>query len=407
MNFERKYAKTGSVKNYRLLNGILCALIFSFQSCAQDMDLLGNDRVLPGAYQTETYFQLLANKNLALVTNHTGVIDETHLVDTLLASDMRVEVIFAPEHGFRGKEDAGKKLESGTDSKTGLPIISLYGKHVKPTAQDLSGINMVVFDIQDVGARFYTYLSTLHYVMESCAELNIPLIVLDRPNPNGHYVDGPVLDSNVRSFVGLHPVPVVYGMTIGEYALMINGEGWLENQIQCELTVVKCKNYRHDSVYDLPIDPSPNLRSSIAISWYPSLCFFEGTEVSVGRGTDRPFEMYGHPAMDSVDFQFTPVPAVGASDPKHSFSTCKGVDLSEYGLPRFSELQLKHLLDAHRLTGSTQRFFSSPSFFDKLAGTKDLRMQILEGKSESEIRSTWKPGLEKFKTVRKKYLLYP
>lgn len=317
--------------------------------------------------------------NVAVVGNQTSIVSNTHLVDTLLAKGVNVSCIFCPEHGFRGTAAAGAHVDNSTDPKTGLPIISLYGKNKKPTPGQMKDINVVIFDLQDVGCRFYTYISTLHYVMEACAENNVPLIVLDRPNPNGHYVDGPVLDTaHCRSFVGMHPVPVVYGMTIGEYARMINGEGWLTSGEQCDLTVVPMQGYKRDSVgYELPVAPSPNLRTAHAVAFYPSLCLFEGTNCGVGRGTDYPFEWatYG---TDTLDLR------------------------REQALEAFS---LRYLMEMYRRVPQG-KFFLKNNFFEKLAGTTELRRQIKQGMNEEEIRATWQPGLEHFKEIRKKYLIY-
>jgi len=346
------------------------------------------------------------NKNLALVVNQTSMLGETHLVDTLLASGIAVKTIFAPEHGFRGKADAGEKVESGKDVKTGLPIISLYGKHKKPTATDLKGIDVVVFDIQDVGARFYTYISTMHYVMEACAELNIPMLVLDRPNPNGHYVDGPVLEEKYKSFVGMHPVPVVHGMTIGEYAKMINGEGWLGAKT-CDLTVIACQNYTHDMEYVLPVKPSPNLPNQRSIYLYPSLCFFEGTTISVGRGTNMQFQLVGHPKLTGT-YIFKPKSMAGAKYPKHKDKSCMGVNLTTKPTDFYKKntLDWNYMVQAYTAFPDKDAFFLKNNFFEKLAGTDRLRTAIIEGKTAEEISAMWKDEVEAFKLVRAKYLMY-
>lgn len=316
------------------------------------------------------------NSHIAVVGNQTSIVGNTHLVDTLLSAGANVVKIFCPEHGFRGTAAAGAHVDNSTDPKTGLPIISLYGKNKKPTPEQLMDVDVVIFDLQDVGCRFYTYISTLHYVMEACAEKGIPLIVLDRPNPNGHYVDGPVLDTaHYRSFVGMHPVPVVYGMTIGEYALMINGERWIKDT--CDLTVVKMDNYHRDSIYELPVAPSPNLRNAHAIALYPSLCLFEGTHCGVGRGTDHPFEWLTY-GTDTLDLRQETAPA--------AFS-------------------LKYLMEMHRRVPKG-KFFLKSNFFEKLAGNKELRKQIELGMSEEAIRATWQPALDQFMEIRKKYLIY-
>lgn len=369
------------------------------------------ERTLVGAEQFDIYLDKLKGKHVGLVVNQTSLVGtpykETHLVDSLLTLGIAVEKIFSPEHGFRGTADAGEKVKSGIDGKTGLPLISLYGNNKKPTPENLSGIDIIVFDIQDVGARFYTYISTLHYVMEACAENGKELIVLDRPNPNGFYIDGPVLDTAYRSFVGMHPVPVVHGMTIGEYAKMINGEKWLKNGAQCSLTVVPCTHYNHSMLYKARMKPSPNLPNMTAIYLYPSLCFFEGTPVSVGRGTDKPFQIIGHPDYTGRSFSFTPQSMEGAKEPPLKGTVCYGIDLSalqrEYFQKRKS-LNLEWLLELYQKFPHKEKFFTP--FFTKLAGTTQLQTQIEQGKSEAEIRESWRPGLEQFKNVRKKYLLY-
>ncbi|MFT5755292.1 MAG: hypothetical protein ACI924_002547 [Flavobacterium sp.] len=328
--------------------------------------------------------------------------DTMHLVDWLVGSKIKVSKIFAPEHGFRGTADAGELIIDGKDTRTGLPIISLYGNNKKPKPEQLEGIDVMVFDLQDVGARFYTYISSLHYVMEACAENNIPLIVLDRPNPNGSIVDGPILEKENTSFVGMHQIPVLHGMTIAEYAMMINEEKWLANGIQCDLKIVKCLNYEHDMKYNLPVKPSPNLPNSKSINLYASLCLFEGTNVSVGRGTEQQFQIYGSPFLPVSDFSFTPIPNEGAKDPLYSGVLCYGEDLSK--IKRVKELELKWLLKAYEETQDKSKFFNS--FFIKLAGTKNLQEQIEAGFSEKEIRKTWKDGLIEFKVMREKYLIY-
>ena len=359
-----------------------------------------------GADQIGLYLPILKGKRIAIVANQTSVIYDgkktTHLIDTLVSLELNIKKVFAPEHGFRGNVDAGESIEDELDVKTKLPIISLYGKNKKPTKSQLRGINLVLFDIQDVGARFYTYISTLHYVMEACAELNIPLILLDRPNPNGHYIDGPVLENDHKSFVGMHPVPVVYGMTIGEYGQMINGEEWLKDGIKSPLTVIKLKNYTHDSEYRLPIKPSPNLPNEKSINLYPSLCFFEGTNVSVGRGTDMQFQIYGSPFLNKKSkFTFTAVPNEGSKYPKHTHAISYGEDLRKVN--KLSNINLSWLIKAYK-QNRTKSFFNS--FFTKLAGTKSLQTQLEKEVSESVIRASWRKGLDKFKIVRNKYLIY-
>ncbi|GLB48889.1 exo-beta-N-acetylmuramidase NamZ family protein [Neptunitalea lumnitzerae] len=374
--------------------------------------------IITGAENTEAYLAQLSNKKVGIVTNQTGILQTTkeqniggatltttetiHLVDFLIQKNINITKIFAPEHGFRGTADAGEHLKDGKDVKTGLPIISLYGNNKKPKSEQLKGLDVLVFDLQDVGARFYTYISTLHYVMEACAENNIPLIVLDRPNPNAHIIDGPLLEKENKSFVGMHPVPVLYGMTIGEYGKMINGEKWLNNDIQCQLTVIPCKNYTHQSFYSLPVKPSPNLPNDNAIALYPSLCFFEGTNVSVGRGTNLQFQLYGAPFFPETDFSFTPAPNEGAKNPKYNGTLCHGYNLS--ATKRLNKLELKWLLNAYKIADNKSDFFIS--FFTKLAGTKKLQQQIAQGLSETSIRESWQKDLDTFKTIRKQYVIY-
>lgn len=362
-----------------------------------------------GAEQTNLYLKKLKGKKVAVVANQTSIIQNksknrnTHLVDSLLLLNINVKKVLSPEHGFRGNADAGELVEDGKDIKTGLPIISLYGKNKKPTKQQLKGIDVVVFDIQDVGVRFYTYISTLHYVMEACAENNIPVILLDRPNPNAHYIDGPILEPKYKSFVGMHQVPVVYGMSIGEYGQMINGEKWLKNNVQCNLTVIPIQNYTHTTPYKLPIKPSPNLPNQKSINLYPSLCFFEGTNVSVGRGTNMQFQIYGSPYLHKTDFSFKPVPNKGAKKPKHQHKICYGKDLRT--TENLTALRLSWLIKAHKESLKVKTKFWN-SFFVKLAGTQRLKQQIIQGLTEQEIRNSWKEDIKEFKKVRSKYLIY-
>jgi uncharacterized protein YbbC (DUF1343 family) len=360
---------------------------------------LGNERMT-------LYLDSLRGRRVAIVANQSSLVGNRHLVDTLLSLGIQIQKVFAPEHGFRGTADAGEKIWSHTDPVTGLPIVSLYGNNKKPRADQLWDVDIVLFDIQDVGVRFYTYISTLHYVMEACAENKKALIVLDRPNPNAHYVDGPILEPEQTSFIGMHPVPIVYGMTIGEYALMINGEYWLHSNVTCQLYIVPCRNYNHKSKYEIPIAPSPNLKSDLAITLYPSLCFFEATTVSIGRGTDRPFEMYGHPMFRKTEYTFIPVPTSGAKNPLWENKLCNGYDLATTQRKRAYEINLSWLLNARDQLADSARFIDQRSFFDRLAGTSELRQQLLEGCSAKDIKATWKPGLDKFMTVRKKYLIY-
>lgn len=367
-------------------------------------------QVLPGAYDMGAYLSGLQNKRVAVCGNQTSMVGDVHLVDTLRASGVQVVKIFCPEHGFRGNKEAGAHIASTTDAKTGLPIISLYGKNKKPQTEQMKGLDVVVFDLQDVGCRFYTYISTLHYVMEAAAENGVRVVVLDRPNPNIYFVDGPVLDTAYRSFVGMHPVPVVYGMSIGEYAMMINGEGWLAGGVRCDLQVVRNQNYTRDSRYGLPVAPSPNLPNAESIYLYPSLCFFEGTNVSVGRGTAMPFQIYGAPGLTKGDYSFTPVPVPGASEnPPFKNQLCTGCNLFDYAHARLqadNRVHVDYLLTAYVGCADKEKFFVNAKFFDKLAGTDQLRKQIVAGLTEEEIRDSWRDGLERFERVREKYLLY-
>ena len=368
-----------------------------------------NKKIMPGAERTDIYLPKIKNKNIAMVVNQTSVIDGTHLVDSLLTLNISIKKIFAPEHGFRGGADAGEKIVDGVDTKTSLPIISLYGKKKKPNKDDLKNIDLIIFDIQDVGARFYTYISSMTYLMEACAENNIPFLILDRPNPNGHYVDGPVLKKGFESFVGLHPVPVVHGMTVGEYAQMVNGEGWLKNNIKCNLEIIKCKNYNHNIFYDLPIKPSPNLPNMRSIYLYPFLCFFEGTEISVGRGTGKQFQIIGAPGFTVGNYEFTPVTMPGAKYPKHENKLCNGYDLTTIDLDKIKKqasLDLSYLIGFYKNYNDKKNFFLKNHFFDKLAGSDDLRKQIINGKTGKEIKAGWENDLILFKEKRKKYLLY-
>ena len=372
-------------------------------------------KIKTAAERTNLYIKLLKGKNVAVVANQTSVISSrrsvdgvkfskikyVHLVDSLLSLNIDVKKVFAPEHGFRGKADASEIVKDGFDTKTGLKIVSLYGKSKKPSAKELKGIDVVVFDIQDVGARFYTYISSLHYVMEACAEAGIKVIVLDRPNPNGHYIDGPVLEMEHTSFVGKHPVPVVYGMTIGEYGKMINGEKWLKNGIHCNLTVIPLENYNHKTDYSLPVKPSPNLPNDKSINLYPSLCFFEGTNVSAGRGTEMQFQIYGSPFLAKSEFTFIPKQNEGSKYPKYKNNLCFGENLQS--TKNLNQLNLNWLLKAYE-QNSSDEFFNS--FFTKLAGTTKLQEQIEGGLSEEQITKTWKEDLKAFEKTRNKYLIY-
>ncbi len=361
-----------------------------------------------GAELTDIYLPILKGKRVAIMANQTSVIGSRHLVDTLLSLGVDVKKIFSAEHGFRGNEADGVLIVDGNDASTNLPIISLYGKNRKPTPEQLIDIDIIIFDIQDVGARFYTFISSMHYLMEACAENNKEFLVLDRPNPNGNYIDGPILKEEYKSFVGMHPVPVVHGMTIAEYARMINGEGWLKDNVTCKLQWVCCKNYTHAASYTPPIQPSPNLPNLQAIRLYPSLAFFEGTVVSEGRGTDFPFQVFGFPGFKSGDFTFIPRNRTRvATHPKFENQECKGMDLRSY-LPQngqWTGLNLEWLILAFRYSENKTLFFLP--YFDKLAGTDKLRKDIQEGRSIELIREGWESGLEGFRNTREKYLLYP
>ena len=357
------------------------------------------------AKQLDDYLPLIEGKRLGIVGNQTSIVGETHLVDTLLSLGIDVRKIFTPEHGFRGNADAGAKVNSGKDEKTNLPIVSLYGKNKKPTPEMLQGIDIILFDLQDVGVRFYTYISTMTYVMEATAENNLPVIVLDRPNPNGFYVDGPVLKPENKSFVGMHQVPVVYGMTIGEYAKMVNGEGWLKNGITCDLTVIPIKKYNSNAIYELPVKPSPNLPNWESVYLYPTLCFFEGTNVSVGRGTETPFQIYGHPDMRG-SYTFTPKSTSGASKPLLEGQRCRGENLVDFAYDyalNDNQLHLEWIIEAYQQL-KDKGFFNN--FFVKLSGDPQLQRDIENGKSAEEIRASWQKDLDAFKAIRAKYLMY-
>ena len=369
--------------------------------------------IITGADQTSLYMDYLKGKNVGMVINQTSVIGKnlTLTVDSFQRAGITIKKIFGPEHGFRGNASNGAEVNNSTDPSSGIPVVSLYGnKHYKPTPEDLDGIDLVVFDVQDVGARFYTYLSTLHYVMEACAENNIELMILDRPNPNGFYVDGPVLDTAFRSFVGLNPIPVVFGLTVAEYAQMLNGEGWLRNHVQCKLKIVKVANYTHQMGYRLPVSPSPNLNTEKSILLYPSVCLFEGTSLSLGRGTMLPFLQIGHPLLKGTyTFSFKPVSIPGMSeDPPQKDKVCYGIDLENYDtdLIRSSgKINLSWLMELYKAFPDKVHFFNA--YFSKLAGTDQLRKQIEAGESEQQIRASWEPALSRYKNMRKKYLLYP
>ena len=372
-------------------------------------DATDNINIEPGSVQFDEYVGLLEGKSIAIVANHTSMVGNVHLIDTLNKRGIKIRKIFSPEHGFQGTKEAGVAVEDENHAQSAITVVSLYGSKNKPSKSDMEDIDLVVFDIQDVGVRFYTYLSTLHYVMEACAENSLPLIVLDRPNPNGFYIDGPVLKEEFRSFIGMHPVPVVYGMTIGEYALMLNGEGWLKDSMHCELSVIRCKNYTHSSYYSLPVNPSPNLREMRAIYLYPSLAFFEGTIVSEGRGTSWPFLIAGHPDYPDHSFTFTPMKKKDSGPgPKLNGKTCYGIDLRSLNLDSIrhrKEIDLAYLTDMYIALQKRQDFFID--YFDLLAGTDNLRSQIRKGESIEKIKISWQTGIEEFKKIRAKYLLYP
>jgi uncharacterized protein YbbC (DUF1343 family) len=399
----------------------LSITIFCFNSCtikSQEQEQKGsspfqNDQIQTGAERMSAYLPILKGKTIGMIVNQTSIVGkrQTHLVDSLRSLGINIKVIFAPEHGFRGKADAGEHVDNTVDAKTGIPIVSIYGKKRKPDSADLKGVDLIVFDIQDVGVRFYTYISTLQEAMEAAAAFKLPFLILDRPNPNGHYVDGPILDKQFKSFVGMQPVPIVYGMTIGEYATMLNTEGWLANGAKCQVQVIKCANYSHKSFYELPVKPSPNLPNAKAIYLYPSVCFFEGTDISCGRGTDKQFQVYGAPRYTAKNaaFSFTPKPNEGAKDPYHNGKNCNGKDLSILTIKELQTLKkidISFLQDAFKNYATKDSFFLKGNFFEKLSGTADFRQQIIAQKTASEIKSTWAKGIESFKIIRKKYLLY-
>ena len=415
-----KYSKFKDVTKFKFIKNTVLLFVFILVSCGNRLSSQNPNSIIVGANQTAAYLPYLEGKNIGIIANQTSVIfkpksDSTetkkfnknshkHLVDSLLSLGVQVKKVFAPEHGYRGTTDAGEYVKNGVDIQTGLPIISMYGKNKKPNIKTLKDLDVVIFDVQDVGARFYTFTSTLHYMMEACAEANITVIVLDRPNPNGHYVDGPILDLKYSSFVGMHPVPIVHGMTVGEYALMINGEGWLSNGVTCDLKVIPVKNYNRKISYDLPILPSPNLPNSKSINLYPSLCLFEGTNVSVGRGTDQQFQVFGSPDLDPkiFEFKFVPEPKTGAKHPKHNLIQCYGQNLEQTEL--LGKIQLEWLIKAYQNTADPSTFFNS--FFTKLAGTTTLQKQIESGFSPELITKSWQKDLIDFKSIRSGYLLY-
>ncbi len=368
--------------------------------------IINAEESVVGASRTELYLPILQNKRVGIIANQTSIFSDTHLVDTLLKLEIDIKAIFTPEHGFRGSADEGTFIANSIDEKTNLPIISLYGSNKKPNKEQLKDIDILLFDLQDVGTRFYTYISTMTYIMEAAAENDIPVIVLDRPNPNGFYIDGPIMEDENTSFVGLHHIPIVYGMTIGEYALMVNGEYWLKDSLQCDLTIIPLGNYKREAIYKLPVKPSPNLPNWQSVYLYPSLCLFEGTIVSVGRGTETPFQVYGHPLMEGK-YSFTPKQEKGKRAPLHCDKTCHGENIYNFAenyKNNKAELKLNWLINAYNQLHEKDNFFNN--FFVKLSGTKDLQNQIIEGVTEDDIRHSWQAGIDDFKTTRDKYLIY-
>ena len=401
-----------------MLITFIAAIVFLSQTtCAQNQkNNTNNKQIETGAAQISSLLPLLKGKSVGVFANQTAVIGKTHLVDSLVRLGVNIRVIFGPEHGFRGKADAGEHVDNNIDAKTGIQVISLYGNHKKPTAEDLKNIDILIFDVQDVGVRFYTFISSLEYMMEAAIENNKPLFILDRPNPNGFYVDGPVLENEFKSFVGMQPIPIVYGMTIGEYAKMLLGEKWLSTSTMKLyksdlINVIALKNYDHNTLYTLPVNPSPNLKEMESIYIYPSTCFFEGTILSEGRGTEKPFQIFGHPNLPKTLFSFTPKPNDGAKSSKCFNQKCYGWNLSgdkDSVLKKLNKkIQIKYLIEAYNLFPGKDSFFLKNNFFNKLAGNDELMQQIKDGKSEPEIRKSWEPELMKFKAIRKKYLLYP
>lgn len=387
--------------------GLLLFVLATFNLCCQSM--LRAKPIQPGAASLMQYLPLLSEKKVGLIVNQSSLVNGTHLIDTLIARGIDVHKLLVPEHGFKGTHDAGEKVGDGKSQKHRLEIVSLYGSNKKPDKKSLSGLDILVFDLQDVGLRFFTYISTMHYAMEACAENQLPFIVLDRPNPNGRFIDGPVLEPEFKSFVGMHEIPVLHGMTVGELALMINTEGWLANGVKVDLTVIPCKNYSHSMQYSLPVRPSPNLPNDQSILLYPSLCFFEGTVVSVGRGTPFPFQVAGNPSLKEIgNFEFIPAPGPGAKHPKLNGKTCYGWDLRNVKAEEIpTGLELKWMLQAYKNYHGDQPFFLENNFINKLAGTDQLKVQIESGQTEEAIRKSWQPGIEAFKKLRRTYLLYP
>ncbi len=400
---------------------VFIIFLFSKLSCSMAVEINNDDEakqpsfaenyeIIPGAWQTHEYFPSLEGKAIALVGNHSSLIGDVHLVDTLLASGFNLLRVFSPEHGFRGEAADGQLIESGIDPVTGVSVVSLYGATRRPDPNDIKDLDLIIFDIQDVGTRFYTYISTMSYVMEEAARQQVPMLILDRPNPNGHFVDGPILEKEYSTFVGLHPIPTVHGMTVAEYAQMVNGQGWLGDGLKCELHIVPVKNYQRQMWYKLPVAPSPNLPNMTSIMLYPGLCLFEGTTLSIGRGTDFPFQVYGHPDLPAVEFpfSFTPQSRRESVYPPQEGNLCYGMDLrtqDSQKLMELSKIDLKHLLHAFNYFPDKNNFFNGS--FDRLAGNSKLRKQIMEGKTEEEIRSTWQEGIDDFIEMRRAYLIYP
>ncbi|PKP33461.1 MAG: DUF1343 domain-containing protein [Bacteroidetes bacterium HGW-Bacteroidetes-16] len=393
-----------------LISSLFIFMVFPFQGCTQNSpQLVEYDEIVTGAQQMHAYLPLLKGKQVALVANQASLVGETHLTDTLLSSGILLKKIFCPEHGFRGNADAGELVNDSIDPVTGIPLVSLYGDHKKPTQEDLAGIDVVVFDLQDVGVRYYTYVSTSAFVLEACAENGIAMVLLDRPNPNGYLIDGPVLEVPYRSFVGMHTVPIAYGMTIGEYIRMVLGEKWINQSETANLVVIPLKQYNHQLIVKLKVKPSPNLPTWQSVYLYPSLCLFEGTDVSVARGTAFPFEAYGAPWFHLGSFSFTPKSIQGMSThPKFEGLVCFGQNLkgvAENYLHNPIELNLTWLITAYQISPDKEKFFNT--YFDKLAGSDQLRKDIIAGKDEKQIRESWKCDLDHFKEIREKYLLYP
>jgi uncharacterized protein YbbC (DUF1343 family) len=387
----------------------ICCKARNSENPVSDPESQSVSKIKVGAEMLNNYIPLLRNKRVGMVVNQTSVIGNVHLVDTLLSLKVNIRAIFAPEHGYKGNVERGQDIDNSLVEDLGIPVISIYGQKKKPSPEDLEDIDVMIFDMQDVGVRFFTYISTMHYVMEACAENDVKLVVLDRPNPLGYYVDGPVLDTAFQSFIGMHPVPVIHGMTIGEYAQMINGEGWLKDQIKCSLNVVKVENYNHQTRYQVPVSPSPNLPDMKSIYLYPSICFFEGAEVNEGRGTNTPFQVFGNPVFEPKQNAYTPVSKPGYSlHPRFEGQVCYGYNLSGSSLEnlqRLTQLELKYLITFYNQYPKKSEFFNA-EFFDLLAGSSKLREQIISGVSANDIRESWQSGIEQFKIIRQKYLLY-